>query len=228
MVDLYSSKDKSVLQKSIILILELLIIGVSYWILFSEGYHKIFPKSSPIDGNEIRHLIIFVFHLVVFLRICITILYLIKRHIPWEETISITFAFAIYYIGFSLLGYKTQLNIDFIDIVAIALFLIGSYLNTGAELARDRWKKNPENRGRLYTRGLFKYSMHINYFGDLLWVTAYAIITRNWYSVSIPIMLFLFFAFYNIPLLDSYLATKYGRQFEKYRRKTNRLIPFIY
>ena len=137
-MDLYNKKDKSVPQKVIILFLELLILGVSYWILFSGGYLKIFPSSGPIHGNEIRHLILFVFNIIVFLRMCITILYLIKRHIPWEETFSIPFAFAIYYIGFSLLGYKSQLSIDFIDIIAFALFLIGSYLNTGAEISRER------------------------------------------------------------------------------------------
>jgi protein-S-isoprenylcysteine O-methyltransferase Ste14 len=228
MVDLYSRKDHSIPQKVTILIFELFIIGLSYWILFSGGYHKLFPKSSTIDGDEIRHLILFVFHLIVFLRICITIFYLIKRHIPWEETFSIAFAFAIYYVGFSILGYKTPLSIDFIDILAFVLFLMGSYLNTGAELARDRWKKKSENRGRLYTRGLFKYSMHINYFGDLLWVVAYAIITRNWYSFLIPVMLFFFFVFFNIPKLDNYLAAKYGKQFDDYRSKTKKLIPFIY
>lgn len=228
MVDLYGRKDKSIPQKVTLLILEVLILVTSYWILFSGGFLKIFPSATSIHENEIRHLILFGFNLIVFLRLCITVLYLIKRHIPWEETFSIAFAFAIYYIGFSILGYKSQLSIDFIDIFALGLFLFGSYLNTGAELSREKWKKDSENSGRLYTTGLFRYSMHINYFGDLLWVTAYAILTRNWYSIFIPLMLFFFFVFVNIPKLDNYLASKYGKQFEEYRSKTKRLIPFIY
>ena len=228
MVDLYGRKDKSIPQKVTLLILEVLVLGISYWILFSGGYLRIFSSPGPIHGNELRHLILFIFNLIVYLRLCITVLYLIKRHIPWEETFSIAFAFALYYIGFVLLGYRTELSIDLIDFIAIGLFLIGSFLNTGAELSRDKWKKDPENSGRLYTIGLFRYSMHINYFGDLLWVTAYAIITRNWYSVFIPVMLFFFFAFFNIPKLDNYLASKYEQQFDEYRRKTKKLIPFIY
>lgn len=92
-------------------------------------------------------------------------------------------------------------------------------LNTGSELMRDNWKKNPENKGKLYTTGLFKYAMHINFFGDLLWVTAYAIVTRNGYSLLIPAFLFCLFAFYNIPKLDRYLAAKYGKAFDEYRKK---------
>lgn len=77
-------------------------------------------------------------------------------------------------------------------------------------------------------QGFFKYSMHINYFGDILWVIAYAVITRNWYSVSIPIFLFSFFVFYNIPKLDKYLQEKYGNSFEVYAIRTRKFIPFIY
>lgn len=147
---------------------------------------------------------------------------------PWEETFSIPVAFAIYYIGFALFGYKAQAELSFFDFIAVGIYLLGSYLNTGSELARFWWKKRPENKGKLYTTGLFNYSMHINYFGDLLWVIAYAMITRNWYSITIVIFLFSFFAFYNIPVLDKYLAAKYGDQFEEYRRKTKKFIPFIY
>ena len=70
--------------------------------------------------------------------------------------------------------------------------------------------------------------MHINYFGDLLWVTGYAILTRNWYSVIVVLLLFCFFVFYNIPQLDRHLASKYGEDFREYSAKTKKLIPFVY
>lgn len=227
-MDLYNEKGKSIPQKIIMTVLEIVILVISYWILFSDGYNRIFSSSDQISGNYTRHLILFIFNIIVFLRIKITLFYLIKRNIPWEEAFSIPFAFAMYYIGFALFGYKNQNNIGLIDIIAIMTFIIGSYLNTGSEIARDRWKKNPENKGKLYTTGLFKYSMHINYFGDILWVTGYAILTRNWYSISILIILFCFFAFYNIPKLDRYLSSKYREQFDEYNKKTKKFIPFIY
>ncbi len=227
-MDLYNKKDKSLPQKILLISLEILILWISYMILFSDVYNKIFTSQNHVQGNHVRHIILFVLNLVVFFRISITIFYLIKRHIPWEEAFSVPFAFAVYYIGFALLGYKTQKSIDFIDIVAIILFICGSLLNTGSELMRDKWKKNPEHKGQLYTAGLFKYSMHINFFGDIIWVLAYAVITRNWYAGIIPLLLFFFFAFYNIPKLDKYLAEKYKQQFEEYRDNTKKLVPFIY
>ncbi len=227
-MDLYNKKDRSIPQKTVLIILEILILIISYWILFEGGYNIIFSPSIPAKGNNIRHIIIFIFNLIVFLRICLTVFYLVERHIPWEETFSIPVAFAIYYVGYALLGYGSTEGINVVDIFAILLFLFGSYLNTWSELSRKKWKTNPENKGRLYTVGLFKYSMHINYFGDILWVTAYAIITRNWYSIIIPVFIFCFFAFYNVPKLDKYLSGKYGEQFEEYRRHSKKLLPFIY
>ena len=70
--------------------------------------------------------------------------------------------------------------------------------------------------------------MHINYFGDILWVAALAILTRNYYASIVPILLFVMFVFYNIPMLDKYLSTKYGKAFQEYQKKTKKLIPFIY
>ena len=227
-MDLYNKKDKSIPQKISLLLLEILILGFSYWILFKGGYERIFSPDIAIRGNEARHIIILTFSVVLFLRMGITMFYLLKRRMPWEEVFSIPFAFAIYYVGFAMFGYKAVDELNFIDIIAILVYIFGSYLNTGSEYFRYRWKKKPENEGKLYTTGLFKYSMHINYFGDLLWVVAYAMITRNWYSISIIVFLFCFFAFYNIPKLDTYLASKYGAQFEEYSKKTKKFIPFIY
>lgn len=227
-MDLYNQKNKSYPQKIVLTILEIIIIAVSYWILFGDGYNRIFHQADPVEGNDARHIILFCFNVIVFLRILVTTFYLIKRRIPWEEAFSIPFAFAIYYIGFALLGFKSGMRIGPTDIIGILVFIFGSFLNTGSELARDSWKKKPENKGQLYTSGLFKYSMHINYFGDLLWVSGYALVTGNWYSIIIPALLFCFFAFYNIPKLDAYLESKYGNQFDDYQKKTKKFIPFIY
>jgi protein-S-isoprenylcysteine O-methyltransferase Ste14 len=227
-MELYGRKDKSILQKIIVLILEIIILGISYWILFEEGYNVIFPQVQVHEVNEIRRIIIFIFNCIVFFRILFTIFYLMKRKMPWEEAFSIPFAFAVYYIGFALLGYRSAGNFNILDLIGIILFLTGSFLNTFSELQRDRWKKESINKGHLYSSGLFKYSMHINYFGDFLWVSGYAFVTHNLYSIVIPVFIFCFFAFYNIPKLDSYLSSKYGDEFIKFKKSTKKFIPFIY
>ena len=229
-MDLYSVKSKSIPQKITIITIEIFLLLLSYWILFSGGGDLIFDKIglTALNGNEESRVITFGFSVIVFLRMSFMMLYLLKRKIPWEESVSVPMAFSLYYIGFALLVYNREIPIDWIDYSAILLFLIGSAFNTVSEVQRHLWKKHPENKGKLYTIGLFKYSMHINFFGDLLWVSAYAIITRNYYAIIIPVLLFCLFAFWNIPALDKYLAGKYKGQFDEYQKKTKKFIPFIY
>lgn len=229
-MNLYGKKSKSIPQKVIIIVIEILLLWWSYRILFMDEGTTLL-RLIGIDqsaGNSQVRAVIFTFSIIVFLRMTFMITYLLKRKIPWQESISVPFAFALYFVGFALLGYGRASAPDWIDVIAIFLFIFGSFLNTGSELQRHFWKKHPENTGRLFTSGLFGYSMHINYFGDLLWVTAYAIITRNLYAAIIPIFLFCFFVFFNIPKLDCYLWKKYTPQFDQYRRKTKSFIPFIY
>lgn len=229
-MDLYSQKSKSIPQKIIIHLLEIFFLWLSWWILFSQGGNVIQNKLHIHNATETigRREIIFAFNIVIVFRLAFMMFFLLKRRIPWEESVSVPFAFALYYIGYSLLVLPTKLPIDWIDYGGIILFLIGCTLNTGGEILRNNWKKNLENKGKIYTKGFFKYSMHINYFGDLLWVIAYAVITRNWYSVFIPVFLFCFFAFYNIPMLDKHLKEKYGDGFVAYSKHTKKLVPFIY
>ncbi len=119
-------------------------------------------------------------------------------------------------------------QLDVINYFTIALFIIGCILNSVGEILRNKWKKEPENKGKIYTQGFFKYSRHINYFGDILWVISYALITKNIWSVTIPLFLFIYFTFYNAPKLDKYLKEKYGNDYDYYAKKTKMLIPFIY
>jgi len=227
---MYGQYDKSIAQKTIIVVLEIILLWLSWRILFQHGGDAILGwfGSENVNGGIERRIIVFSFSVIVFLRITFAMFFFVRRKIPWEESMSIPFAFALYYIGFALFVLTAGRPPDLIDYAGILIFLFGSFLNTSSELQRHRWKKNPENKGKLYTEGLFRYSMHINYFGDLLWVTGYAIITRNLFSFIIPVFLFCFFVFFNIPKLDEHLKSKYGDQFEEWRKRTKRFIPFVY
>lgn len=229
-MELYGKQHRSIPQKTIIHVLELALLWLSFWILFQSGSEhaaRSFGLAVSPD-NGLRRQIIFAFNLVIFFRMSYTLFGLLKRYIPWEECFSIPMAFALYYVGFSILVLPARAPVGALDYFAMVLFLTGCILNTGGEMLRKIWKEQPENKGRIYTGGFFQYARHINYFGDLLWVSGYAIITRNNYSVLIVIFLFSFFAFYNAPKLDQYLEKKYGDAYRQYAAKTKMLIPFIY
>ncbi len=227
---IYGMSHSSRPQKSVLMIAQTLILAAAVWLLLFGGLEWVsrLLHVSWSQATGARRMALTAAFVVVYVRIAVTGLYLLKRAMGWEEAISIPFAFLLYYLGFSLLAGPVSAPFGVFGIVGILLFLFGSYLNTGSELMRDRWKKEPDNKGHLYTGGLFRYAMHINYFGDILWVAGLAFMTANPWAAIIPVLLFCFFAFYNAPMLDRHLAEKYGEEFTSYSGRTKRIIPFIF
>ena len=229
-MDLYGKYGASWPQKAVLVALELVFLGLAAWILFGPGGTLIAGLFGWLvaEATPLRYWVIFAFSLIVLIRMGVMMVVFMKRAVPWSEAFSVPVAFALYYVGFAVLVLPSVGPFDWLDWLGIALFVVGSVLNTGGELQRTIFKKDPANKGKLFTGGFFALSMHINFFGDILWVTGYALVTHNWWSSLIVIFIVTFFAFYNVPLLDKHLAEHYGADFEAYRKKTKRLVPFVW
>ncbi len=225
LVELYGQNRRSLPQKSVIAFSELALLTASYFVLFGNRLQGVRAFGS--HPSQVRNTALFGFNIVVYCRISVTLFVFLKRAIPLEEAVSVLMAFALYLIGFPLMARGADVVWGALDVVGVGLFCLGSLVNTGSEWQRYRFKQRPESSGKLFTRGLFALSMHVNYFGDLLWVSGYAAVTRNLYAVLVPSFLFVFFYFFNIPKLDAYLQGRYGSQFEDYARKTKRFIPYL-
>jgi steroid 5-alpha reductase family enzyme len=201
------------------------------WINFGGGASLLSsvlgrPCSSAADPG--RRVLLVCFGAALFARLTVTLFVLLKRRFDWSEFGGVAVALFAYQVGFSLLAMCESSPLEAVDLLATGVFVFGSYLNTGSELQRRRFKQDPANQGKLHTGGLFRYARHINYFGDLLWVSAWAAVTRNPWAGLIPILLALGFVFGFIPALTRHLRGRYGEEFEAWRRRTKALIPFIY
>ncbi|MEJ9111319.1 DUF1295 domain-containing protein [Bacillus paramobilis] len=214
---MYGINQPTIKEKNLILVAEIIYLIIAYYLLFITYF-----KPGISIGLFIA-LIITAFRLTAMMFIWL------PRGITWQEAIMNSIAFGIYYLGFPILMITSNQdpNLTFLFIGWI-LFLGGSILNTVSELLRKPFKDNPVNQGKLYTGGLFKYAIHINYFGDCIWVLGLALISSNIFSLFIPLGLFLVFVFDYIPKSDDYLQNKYGEQFAVYKQKTKKLIPFIW
>jgi steroid 5-alpha reductase family enzyme len=92
----------------------------------------------------------------------------------------------------------------------------------------DRFISNPANKGKLMRHGLWRYSRHPNYFGEItMWWGLFLMTlgTPFWYIALIPALtitgLILFVS--GIPLLEEQMA-KYD-EWEEYKKQTSPLIP---
>jgi len=162
------------------------------------------------------------------LRTAFMVLYLLPRQLGWLEAIGDSLV--VWAVLYGLLVWWPHRNVPLgpVDAVALTLFIAGSILTTGSELARKRWKKRAENCGHLYTGGAFRYAQHINYFGEIVSFSGFAMLTRSWLAGTIPILMLLAFVFVHIPALDRHLREYYSTQFAEYQRTTKKLIPFVY
>jgi len=203
---------------------------IAYLICFDD---KLLWLDSILDvnfqgGNFYRRCCLWAFGVMMYIRMNLTTFHLLKRKINIDEFFGVIIAYATYQIGFVLLGGWNTTGFGMLDYLGILLFIIGSYLNTYSEFQRRRFKKDPNNKGKLYTLGLFQFSRHINYFGDMCWVIGWAIVTHNIWSIFIPILLTLGFIFLFIPELSRYLETNYADEYLDWKKETKKLIPFIY
>lgn len=163
-MELYGNESKSIYLKLTINLPEILFLWLAWWILFSTGgtwvENSIGITNAP--GNHSRRITIFVFYLAIFIRLGYMMFFLLKRKITPEESLSVPFAFAAYYLGFSLFVLPVSSTLNFWAYLAMILFAVGCLLNTGSELLRHQWKSDPENKGWIYTGGFFRYARHIN------------------------------------------------------------------
>ena len=221
-------------QKTVFWGLHFAIILLCAWLVLGGGLVLVtgwFGQS--IDWPDpTRARILLVCTAIYFLRHGLTLFYLLARRIDWSEVFGLVAFFALFEVGLLLVGggvfRESAIALSWLDIIALGLYFFGSFLNSVSEIQRKVWKKDPSNRGHCYTGGLFRYSMHINYFGDVVLFSGWSLLTTAFWTLGLPIVMLLMFMFIHIPPLDRYLAERYGDEFEAYRSKTKRLIPFIW
>jgi len=192
------------------------------WVTFSA------PGVGGSQGNLGRQVVLLGCAVIYVLRGTATLFVFVKRKIPWWEAVWGGGLIGFVLFAFLSEGLRTPQPLGFVDVVGALFYLTGSYLGTGSEYSRHAWKARPENQGHLYTEGLFHYSRHVNYFGDLLLFIGFAVLTRQIWAGIVPLIMGLNFVLILIPAQDTYLASRYGAEFNEYARSTKKLIPMVY
>lgn len=106
------------------------------------------------------------------------------------------------------------------------IFLLGLAVEVIADYQLARFIANPDTRGRIMERGLWKYSRHPNYFGELLIWVGIAIIALGaqwgWLAILSPIVMGSVLLKISIPMMEERYAKKSG--WVEYRNRTNKFV----
>ncbi len=123
---------------------------------------------------------------------------------------------------------------SFLNLISLAgsfIWIVGFLFETVGDSQLDHFKKNPINHGKILMTGLWKYSRHPNYFGEItMWwgIFIISLSTPSPFYVSIlgPITItFLVIRVSGIPLLEKHYEG--NKEFEMYKKHTNVLIPWF-
>ncbi|MGO9325481.1 MAG: DUF1295 domain-containing protein [Terracidiphilus sp.] len=227
---MYELRDPSKVQRLTLAAMNVAWVALAWWLLFGGGIGVVgawFGRTWEV-GDFVRRTCLLAGFCIYYVRILFTEFVFLKRGIGWSEVFTIApWVFCIV----ALLGIEGGMNpraFRAAGVAGVLLFAVGSWMNSYAEYTWHAWKQRPENRGRLYTEGLFRYSRHPNYFGDLLSFSGLCLISGAWVTAIVPVLMLAGFVFVNIPVLDSHLRDHYGAAFDEYARQTRKLIPFVY
>lgn len=227
---MYGTYKSSVGAKILVTLCHTLAVAGVAWFFFGGGLDvtSAYVSTNESEAVRLRKILLLSLSLVYFLRLMITSFVMLQRTMDLGEGATVGVWVIVIHWTMAFQGGTNPAQVSALTWVGVALYVLGSYLNTGSEFQRLLWKKKPEHKGKLYTGGLFRYSMHINYFGDTVLFCGFALVAGQLWAAVIPLIMASMFVFLNIPMLDRYLAKRYGSEFEEYSKSTAKFIPFIY
>ena len=167
---MYEVRSGSRPQRMVLAALAGLCFALAWWMLAGGGLVILgdcFGRRWQ-AGNPVRRILFCVGFSIYYVRILFTKFVFLKRGVSWSEVFSIAPWLLIIVLLLSIAGGTNPATVGMAGCVGTILFVAGSWINSYAEYARHVWKQRPENHGQLYTGGLFRYSRHPNYLGDLL------------------------------------------------------------
>lgn len=121
-----------------------------------------------------------------------------------------------------------------IGIAGIALWSFGMLIESVADRQKTTFKDDPDNSGKFINVGLWAWSRHPNYFGEIVLWTGMAIVAVpvlqgwQWATLISPVFVaFLLIKVSGIPALEEKADKRWGGQddYEEYKRRTPVLIP---
>jgi steroid 5-alpha reductase family enzyme len=129
-----------------------------------------------------------------------------------------------------LINHDKNTGITFLDILGLILWLIGFFFEAVGDYQLSKFKKKAENKGKIMTQGVWKYTRHPNYFGEsVMWWGIFLIalsVNNGWTALISPLVItFLLLKVSGIKMLEKkYLGNK---EFEEYAKKTNAFFPWL-
>ncbi len=119
-------------------------------------------------------------------------------------------------------------SLSFLDLFGFFIWITGFLFEAVGDDQLAKFINNPENKGKLMTSGLWKYTRHPNYFGEVtqwwgIWIISLATPFGLWAIVSPLVITILILKVSGIPLLEKKMIEH--PDFPEYKRKVSMFFP---
>ncbi|MEU4562891.1 DUF1295 domain-containing protein [Actinoplanes sp. NPDC023936] len=116
-----------------------------------------------------------------------------------------------------------------LDIVAVAVTAAAVAIEATAGRQLHRFAADPAHRGQIMASGLWRYSRHPNYLGEILfwwgmWLFGLAAAPGWWWTVVGPVTMVLLFTAVSIPMMDK-RSLERRPAYEEHMRRVPALLP---
>ena len=152
-----------------------------------------------------------------------------RKQLFTEQLGLVSLIAAILYVGifYCLPGWLAMANKDPISttatVVGLVLYIFGSLINATA----DTQKLEAKDRGAdLVESGIWRRLRYVNYLGDLMRYSSFAVIAGSSWAWLLPISVLLLYV-QRIGVRENIMAKKYS-EFEVYRQNSWRLLPGVW
>jgi steroid 5-alpha reductase family enzyme len=122
-------------------------------------------------------------------------------------------------------------TVGFLGGVGVCVWLFGFLFESIGDAELARFARDPHNRGKILQTGLWWYTRHPNYFGEVvqswgIWLLAVGVPGGGWFGIIGPLTItFLILKVSGIPMLEKKMAE--NPDFADYKRRTSVFLPWI-
>ena len=134
----------------------------------------------------------------------------------------------VYACTLPVIEYSRIGSFSYLDIIGISIILLGVLLELVSDIQMKKFIKTRSSRSEVINIGLWQYSRHPNYLGEILiWFgTALVLILSNfqyWYLFIGAIINMLMFIFISIPMEENHMKA-YKENYDTYLKTTSMLL----
>lgn len=113
--------------------------------------------------------------------------------------------------------------------IGLSVWIIGFLFEAIGDFQKSKFKSNPDNNGKICRVGLWKYTRHPNYFGEVtlwwgFWISMMPQVPV-WTIIGPLLISFLILKVSGIPMLEK--SKKNDPEFQRYMKETNAFFPWF-